>query len=389
MPWKKSSAMIERAKFVERLESGERMIDLCTEFGISRKTGYKFVERYNRLGELGLLDQSRRPSSFGRSTSLEVECLIVSLRKEYKTWGAAKIREILIKRHPGLRIPVRSTIHEVLDRNGLVTKRKKSRGKACPTDLRKPMDPNDLWCADFKGQFRLGNGSYCYPLTVTDQVSRYLLCCEGLENTSEDPAQNVFEMTFREYGLPLAIRTDNGCPFSTRGLLGLSKLSVWWMRLGIEIERIKPGHPEQNGRHERMHLTLKQETTRPVGSNFLQQQERFDVFSEIFNKERPHEGLEMKTPGSVYRRSNREFPRVLHDPDYPEHEAICYVNSGGRVNPGFMKNFNLSAILAGQLVGLRQVEEELWQVNFMNLNLGYYDQREETFTSAKEWNQQT
>lgn len=387
MPWKESGLMVQRANFVSRLEAGERMIDLCAEYGISRKTGYKLLERFKRYGELGFLDRSRRPEKLARLTATEVERSIVSLRREHPTWGAAKLREILLKRCPHLRIPVRSTIHEILDRNGLVEKRKRGRGKACPTDLRKADNPNDLWCADFKGQFRLGDRSYCYPLTISDQVSRYLLCCEGMSRISEDSAQDAFEIIFREYGLPRAIRTDNGVPFSSRGLMGLSKLSVWWLRLGIELERIQPGHPEQNGRHERMHLTLKQDTTRPPGNNLLQQQERFDCFTEIYNHERPHEALEMKSPSAVYKKSMRPFPEALEEPDYPEHDLVCYVNQSGSVYPRGMRNFSLSSVLVGQKVGFKQVEEKLWQVSFMNIDLGYYDQKEEHFTPLNKWYQ--
>ncbi|MER9058486.1 integrase core domain-containing protein, partial [Mesorhizobium sp. M0910] len=221
-------------------------------------------------------------------------------KRDKPHWGARKIRELLIRKLAGdVRIPAKSTVHAVLDRHGLVSQaRKRNRAnKAMGTPLSQAAVPNDLWCADFKGEFKLGNGRYCYPLTVTDQASRYLLLAEALEATREAPVIEAFVRLFRERGLPLAIRSDNGVPFaSPNGLYNLSKLSVWWLRLGIAIERIKPGNPQQNGRHERMHRTLKQETTRPPGMNALQQQARFDAFISEFNEERPHEALAMKLP---------------------------------------------------------------------------------------------
>src|SRR4051812_5839558 len=288
--------------------------------------------------------------------------------------GAAKIQEVLRRQHPEMELPVRSTIHDLLDRYGLVKKRsKRRRYHAYPTLREQDIQaPNQLWCADFKGQFRMGNAKYCYPLTVTDFHSRYLLGCEAMESTKSESAQQGFEWIFREYGLPARMRTDNGNPFSSRSVQGLSRLSVWWLRLGIQHERIEPGQPQQNGRHERMHLTLKQETTRPAGANFLQQQERFDTFIEVYNKERPHEALDMKTPESFYQPSPRLFPEQLPEPDYPLHDLTCYVNHNSRV---YLRgnNFNLASVLIGELVGLREVDEQLWQVDFMELNLGHYD----------------
>ena len=273
--------MEERLRFVARLLEGESMTDLCREFGISRKTGYKIFDRYKEHGLEALTDRSRRPVRYANQLPSQVESLIVSLKRDKPHWGARKISELLVRRLAGdVRLPAKSTIHAVLDRHGLVkrmrqTARQAQRARRCPQALA----PNDLWCADFKGEFKLGNGRYCYPLTVTDQASRFLLLCEALESTREDLAVTAFERLFNERGLPQAIRSDNGVPFaSPNGLFNLSKLSVWWLRLGIAIERIKPGHPQQNGRHERMHLTLKKEATRPPGMNSLQQQARFDDF---------------------------------------------------------------------------------------------------------------
>ena len=269
MPWRECSAMEERLRFVARLIEGEGMSDLCREFGISRKTGYKIFHRYKEEGAAAFTDRSRRPVRYANQLppqiEAQIEALIVRCKKDKPHWGARKIRELLLRRLPGdVRLPARSTIHAVLDRHGLVSRLGRRRNHAQGTPLSAGIRPNDLWCADFKGEFRLGNGRYCYPLTVTDHASRFLLLCDALESTREEPAIAAFQHLFRERGLPQAIRSDNGVPFaSPNALFNLSKLSVWWLRLGIQIERIKPGHPQQNGRHERMHLTLKKEATRP------------------------------------------------------------------------------------------------------------------------------
>ena len=278
MPWKVTEPMNERMRFVVRREAGERMTDLCAEFGISRKTGYKLWSRYQEFGPEGLYDVSRRPRRTPNQTPKDIQQLILALKQRRPSWGAKKLKVVLEQKHPGVKFPALSTINQLLARHGLV-KRRKRRRKATyyQGELRQTSAPNEVWGADFKGEFRLGNRRYCYPLTVTDHFSRYLLGCEGLENTKGQPAKAVFEMIFREFGLPDAIRTDNGAPFASTGLAGLTRLSAWWIRLGISLERIEPGHPEQNGRHERMHLTLKQETTRPAADNELQQQERFDL----------------------------------------------------------------------------------------------------------------
>jgi transposase InsO family protein len=251
--------MDERLRFVARLLEGEKMAPLCAEFGISRKTGYKIFDRYKEHGLEALSDRSRRPVRYANQLPAQIESLIVRLKQDKPHWGARKLRELLVRRLNGdVRVPARSTIHAVLDRHGLVKRMGRKRQRASGTPLSEGATPNDLWCADFKGEFKLGNGRYCYPLTVTDHASRYLLMCEALESVREEPAFTAFQRLFAERGLPSAIRSDNGVPFaSPNALYNLSKLSVWWLRLGIGIERIKPGHPQQNGRHERMHLPLK------------------------------------------------------------------------------------------------------------------------------------
>jgi putative transposase len=303
--------MDERLRFVARILEGEKMAPLCAEFGISRKTGYKIYDRYKDCGLEALTDRSRRPHRQANRLPAPVEATIVRLKREYPGWGAPKIREKLRKQAvmPANQLPAISTVHAVLDRHGLVKRRRRRRGAApVPLSLSQPQTPNALWCADYKGEFLLGNRRYCYPLTITDYASRYLLTCEALATTQERFAFTVFERTFKEFGLPQAIRTDNGVPFaSPTALYRLSKLSVWWLRLGIQIERIQPGHPQQNGRHERMHLTLKKEATKPAAANVLQQHMRFDAFLERFNQERPHQALGMKVPADLYHRSARVY----------------------------------------------------------------------------------
>ncbi|TPL00651.1 helix-turn-helix domain-containing protein, partial [Mesorhizobium sp. B2-4-16] len=259
--------MDERLKFIARLLDGEKMAVLCRDFDISRKTGYKILARYNDMGLEGLTDRSRRPYRYANQLPFQIEKLIVRLKRDKPTWGAPKIRERLARLYPDVQRPAISTVHAVLDRHGMVEHRKRRRNRATGTPLSNGYRPNDLWCADYKGEFMLADRRYCYPLTITDFASRYLIACEALTTTKEAYAFTVFESVFKEFGLPSAIRADNGVPFaSPNALFNLSKLSVWWLRLGIDIERIKPGCPQQNGRHERMHLTLKKETTKPAGA---------------------------------------------------------------------------------------------------------------------------
>lgn len=269
--------------------------------------------------------------------------------------------------------PAKSTIHAILDRRGLVKRQKRRRRKAQGTMLSDAQIPNGLWCADYKGEFLLGNRKYCYPLTITDYRSRYLLACEGLDSTKSEFAFNVFEQAFKEFGLPQAIRTDNGVPFaSPNAFFGLSRLSIWWLKLGIKIERIKPGHPEQNGRHERMHLTLKKEATKPASFNFLQQQERFDKFKEVYNNERPHQALGGQYPAEIFTPSAREY-RPAEEPSYPFHDKSVKVTKCGRICMGHRK-INLSIIFAGQVVGVREVADKIWLVSFMDFDLGFFDE---------------
>jgi transposase InsO family protein len=378
MPWKECSVMDERLRFVAKLLDGESMTDVCRDFGISRKTGYKIFQRYKYSGVEALSDRSRRPVRYANQLPSQIESLIVTLKREKPHWGARKIRELLVRRLDGdVRIPAKSTIHAVLHRHGLVNAIRRPRQRATGTPLSPGVVPNELWCADFKGEFKLGNGHYCYPLTVTDHASRFLLLCEALDSTREDTAITAFEQLFLERGLPTAIRSDNGVPFaSPNALFNLSKLSVWWLRLGIGIERIRPGHPQQNGRHERMDLTLKKEATRPPGMNSLQQQGRFDAFVREFNHERPHEALAMKMPAEMYSGSLRTY-RGLPELTYPLHDRDVLVTACGRICM-HRKRVNISTVLAGQRVGIKEVDEGIWIVSFMQYDLGYIDLEQKT-----------
>ena len=365
--------MEERLRFVARLLDGEGMSEICHEFGISRKTGYKIFNRYKEHGLEALTDRSRRPVRYANQLPLQIEQLIVRTKREKPHWGARKIRELLVRRlDQDFRVPAKSTIHAVLHRHGLVRLPGRPRRRATGTSLSAGQAPNQLWCVDFKGEFKLGNGQYCYPLTVTDHASRYLLMCEALASVREETAFTAFEQLFRERGLPEAIRSDNGVPFaSPNALFNLSKLSVWWLRLGIAIERIKPGQPQQNGRHERMHLTLKRETTRPPGLNSLQQQARFDAFQQEFNNERPHEALAMKCPAEIYAASPRQYDG-LPELSYPLHDREVLVTACGRICM-HRKRINISHVLAGQKLGIKEVDDGIWLVSFLDYDLGFID----------------
>ena len=376
MPWKARSVVNERMMFVSRLEDGERMSELCREFGISRKTGYKLLARFQEHGPLGLYDQSRARHTVRHRVAKDLEQRLVELRHNYPTWGARKLHAWLKTNVPGLRLPAIGTISRVLKRQGLIEPRKRRKSSVLPygPKLRRTTAPNELWCIDFKGQFRMGNGQLCYPLTVTDHYSRYLLGCEALESTQGMPAKEALKHIFREHGLPAAMRSDNGPPFASNSIAGLSGLSVWWLKLDIAPERIEPGHPEQNGRHERMHLTLKRETTRPAGHNLLQQQERFDRFTQIYNDERPHESLGDRTPASAYEPSTKPLTNEEPEPSYPLHDQSTRLTNSGALSFGKPRqSYNIGRALANELVGLREVDDGRWLVTFARLDLGYID----------------
>lgn len=377
--------MNERMKFVSRLLDGETMSEICREFKVSRKTGYKIWNRYQSKGIDGLLDETKRPFSNPNQTSEQIINLILNLKASRPTWGAVKLREYLIRKHANTPFPSRNTFHNILLRNSLVESKRRRKYKAVGTQLRSVTDPNDLWCADFKGQFRLGNKEYCYPLTITDQKTRYLISCEALESTKENSAFSVFDDAFEKYGLPQAIRTDNGVPFSCpNALLGLSKLSVWWLRLGIDIERIRPGNPQENGRHERMHLTLKKDLLSRPANNFLGQQEIFDNYIEDFNFERPHEAINNESPGKIYKKSKIKYKKNLAEVKYPNCEKVITVFQNGKLNLKPKKSTHICTSLIGQPVGLTEIEEDIWRLQFLDIVLGHYDATEDKFSPMKE-----
>jgi transposase InsO family protein len=379
VPWKEKSPMDLRMEFMARLNMGERMTDLCVEYGISRKTGHKLKSRYDELGTQGLADQSRAPRHIPHKTPPEVVQLIVEERAKHPTWGPRKLKDVLEKRL-GRDLPAASTLGDILAGRGLTERRqRRPRRRPLSMGLSDAAEPNDVWCVDYKGQFRLGDQSYCYPLTVTDLFSRFLLGCEGMAAIDENEARDAMELIFRTYGLPAVMRSDNGTPFASVGLGGLSKLSVYWMRLGIKPERIRPAHPQENGQHERMHRTLKAATTRPPRTNQLQQQEAFDAFTDEFNNDRPHEALDMKRPAEVYQPSTRPFPDILPEPPYSTHDDVVHVSTSGSIWLYRRKGVYLGAALAGQPIGVRELDDGRWLVSFMHLDLGHIE-RNNSFT---------
>lgn len=371
MPWSQTSPMDQRTQFIaDYLRQTLDVTELCQLYGISRKTGYKWIERYLQTGPQGLEDRSRRPwASPNQTPPATVEALLQA-RQRHPSWGAKKLLSIVGKRHPDWPLPGRSTVCEILSRHGLVPKKRRRRVISHPgKPTSQILAPNDVWCADFKGHFKTGDGLYCYPLTVTDGYSRYLLGCQGLASTCVAEAKPVFTRLFKEFGLPRRIRTDNGVPFATTTLARLSSLSAWWVRLGVLPELIEPGKPQQNGRHERMHRTLKAETTRPPAANRRAQQRKFNRFLEEFNQERPHEALDMNTPAACYQPSSRPMPDKLPPLEYPDRFETRYVsyNGGIRWNKGWV---NVSITCAGEYVGLEEIDDGVWNVYFGPLKLG-------------------
>ena len=377
MPWSCSSIMDQKTQFIsDYLRQTLPFTELCALYHVSRKTGYKWVSRYEGLGASGLEDRPRRPHSSPRQTPAELVASILEARRHHPTWGAKKLLALLRRRQPHQPWPSRSVCSSILSRHGLVHR---PRGRRSPGHPGAPpaliAAPNEVWSADFKGQFKTRDGRYCYPLTVTDNYSRFLLGCRALRSTRVADSQAVFRRLFREYGLPSRIRTDNGVPFATVSLARLSRLSAWWVRLGVLPELIEPGCPQQNGRHERMHRTLKAETTRPPASGLRTQQRSFDLFREEYNCERPHEALGMKTPSSLYAPSPRPYPERLPRLEYPAHFETRYVshNGGIRWRSGWI---NVSITCAGEYVGLAEIDDGRWDVYFGPLRLGRLLERE-------------
>lgn len=376
MPWSQTSPMDQRTQFIaDYLRASLSTTDLCALYGVSRKTGYKWIDRYLRHGPAGLDERSCKPRASPNQTDQEIVTAILEVRRRHPSWGAKKLLVLLHKGHPRWDLPGRSTVCDILSRHGLVPKQRQRRrighpGKPTSTILA----PNDLWCADYKGQFKTGNGLYCYPLTVTDGYSRYLLSCQALDSTAVAGAKPVFTRIFKEYGLPTRIRTDNGVPFATTTLARLSALSAWWVRLGVMPELIEPGKPQQNGRHERMHRTLKDETTRPAAGSLSAQQRKFNHFRDEFNNERPHEALDQQTPASQYQPSLREMPNKIPPLEYPDRFEVRYVSANGgiRWNRDWV---NVSSVCIGEYVGFEEIDDGIWNVYFGPLKLGRFDER--------------
>lgn len=376
MPWSQTSPMDQKTQFIaDCLRQRFSMTELCEKYGISRKTGYKWIDRYLHSGPEGLADRSRRPTSSPNATAPEIVQALLTQRQRHPSWGGKKLLTVVGQRHPDWELPHRSTVCDILSRHGLVPKKPRRRALGHPgAPSNTILAPNDLWCADFKGQFKTGDGRYCYPLTVTDGFSRYLLGCQGLLSTQVAEAKPVFTRLFKEYGLPLAIRTDNGVPFATTTLARLSRLSGWWVRLGVMPQFIEPGKPQQNGRHERMHRTLKAETTRPAAATLQAQQRRFNAFRVEFNNERPHEALQQATPASCYHPSPRPMPDRLPALVYPDRFEVRYVSYNGGIR--WKKDWgNVSIVCAGEYVGLEEIDDGIWNVYFGALRLGRLHER--------------
>ena len=377
MPWTQLSAVDMRTRFIADALNGryKSHTELCRRYNISRKTGYKWLQRYEEQKWPGLLDRSHRPKACPHETPDEVLEALLELRRRHPGWGAKKLLAILETRHPGWDLPARSTAHDLLRRHGLVNKKRRRPRFGHPGRSRTTADrPNELWTADFKGHFRMKNGRYCFPLTVVDRHSRFLLGCEALHSTCESDALRIFRRLFEEYGLPERIRTDNGVPFATYSLGRLSRLAVWWIRLGIRRELIDPGKPQQNGAHERMHKTLKAETTRPPESNLRAQQRRFDEFRETFNHERPHEALKQKLPGTLYKPSGRTLPDHLPPLEYPGHFEVRKVSGNGGIR-WRNRYLGITTVLINEYVGFEEVDDGLWTVYYSTTELGRFDER--------------
>jgi putative transposase len=376
MGWKETCPMTERMHFVSDVLRGERCVaELCDVYGVSRKTGYKWLERFRAGGPSALQDRSHAPLHRPHPVAPELVERLVQLRRQHPSWGPRKLLGRLVVLSPERVWPATSTVGEILRRHGLVQRRRRhARAGRYALGLVEASAPNVVWCADFKGHFRTQDGRYCYPLTVTDAFSRYLLQCRGVLSPSTEQSWGWFERAFRQYGLPSTIRTDNGAPFASTGVSGISRLSAWWIKLGIVPERIDPGCPQQNGRHERMHRTLKQEATRPAAANLKAQQKVFDHFVLEFNHERPHEALGQRPPDVMYQPSSRPYPSRIRPPEYPASYEVRKVRPIGDIKLHGHSVY-VSEALIGELVGLDPVAEDLWCMYFGQVPLGLVNGR--------------
>jgi transposase InsO family protein len=372
MAWKTSSVMEEKLRFVFEYERDEQtMAELCACFGICRDTGYVWLRRYREYGVDGLLELNRAAKRHPNQTCARIEQAVVELRQAHMRWGPRKLKRILERDQPGRGWPATSTMGEIVKRAGLVVARKKRRRtEPYAEPLAHAVESNRVWCADFKGWFRSGDGTRIDPLTISDAYSRYLLRSQAVEKTDTERVRAIFEAAFREYGLPWAMRTDNGPPFASSAVGGLSRLAVWWIKLGIQPERIEAGHPEQNGRHERMHRTLKQDL-RPA-QDWRGQQRELDRFRHDYNQVRPHEALGMQTPASVYEPSSRAYPERLPEVEYPDAMLVRAIQSHGHFRWKKHDVF-LSEVLWGERVGLLPVDDGCFTVYFAHMPLALFD----------------
>ncbi len=366
--------MEEKLRFIFEYERKEStMGELCSQFGISRETGYVVLRRFRQYGLRGLEELDRAPQRHPNQTSAELERTVLELRQAHMRWGPRKLKRILERDHAGRAWPATSTLGEIIKRAGLVVPRKKRRRAAPYTEpLAHAMESNRVWCADFKGWFKAGDGTRVDPLTISDAWSRYLLRCHAVEKTDTERVRAVFEAAFREYGMPQAIRTDNGAPFASAALRGLSRLAVWWIKLGISPERIEAGHPEQNGRHERMHRTLKQDLQ--PGRDWRAQQRQLDQFRQDYNQLRPHEALGMQTPAALYAPSPRSYPERVPEVEYPDTMQVLRVKSHGHFRWKKHDIF-LSEVLWGETIGLLPFDEQSFKVYFAHLPLALFNHR--------------
>jgi transposase InsO family protein len=377
MPWRETSPMEQRLEFIREYETELfTMTELAAQYGISRKTAYKWLERYHTDGAPGLVDHSRRPRQSPNATDPELVEALLTVRRRHPRWGPKKLLAVARRRQPDGDWPARATVAALLKRHGLIAPRRRSQHppNVSGWTLTAATRPNEVWTTDFKGEFRTGDGAYCYPLTLRDGFSRFVLRCDGFLGRTTDATRRRFECAFRDYGLPDRIRSDNGGPFASPGLGGLSQLSVWWIRLGIVPERIAPGHPEQNGSHEQFHAVLKAETARPPAPNCTAQQQRFRRFCRVYNEQRPHEALGDEPPASCYEPSRRSLPARVPPVEYPGHMEVRFVSSNGCISWKGEPLF-IATPLAGEHVALEEVADGLWTLHFATVPLARYDER--------------
>jgi putative transposase len=380
MPWRETSPMEQRLEFIREYETELfTMTELAAQYGISRKTAYKWLERYETDGASGLIDHSRRPRVNPNATDPELVEALLAVRRRHPRWGPKKLLAVVRRSDADASWPARATVAALLKRHGLIGPRRRS--PRPPAASRVPLTPatrpNDVWTTDFKGEFRTGDGVYCYPLTLRDGFSRFVLRCDGFLRRTTEATRRRFDRAFRDYGLPDRIRSDNGGPFAGPGLGGLSQLSVWWIRLGIIPERIALGHPEQNGSHEQFHSVLKAETARPPAPNGTAQQQRFRRFCRLYNEQRPHEALGDQPPATRYEPSRRALPARLPPVEYPGHMEVRLVASNGDISWAGERLFVASA-LAGEHVAFEEVDDGVWTLHFATIPLARYDERRRT-----------